>query len=298
MEISMLEEFVQLVETCNFQETAARMNISQSALTKHIHKLEEELDITLFDRSQRSIQVNSYSQRFYPHAKQIIQIYHEAVASLHELNQKESNQFTVAYNPFVGQYGLVDTIAEFSRKHPEHHIVTTESYSSLSLLENKKCDFAFVSEVEAESRSENTNFNKLIYRSDHLAVVVPDGHPLAENERVTFDELRGERFVLHSSHTDTAHDETQKFLDLCREHHFVPDVVGESKFTSTVLRYVRSGRGIAVLNRMHIPKDVGEIHIIDFSPTVRSYIYLMYRRKLSTPCAMDFLHFIIDQCSF
>ncbi|MGN0996224.1 MAG: LysR family transcriptional regulator [Candidatus Ventricola sp.] len=298
MEISMLEEFVQLVETCNFQETAARMNISQSALTKHIHKLEEELDITLFDRSQRSIQVNSYSQRFYPHAKQIIQIYQDAVASLHELNQKENSQFTVAYNPFVGQYGLVDTIADFSLKHPEHHLVTTESYTSIKLLESKKCDFAFVSEAEAEGKAENSSFNKLIYRSDHLAVVVPDGHPLAENKCVTFDQLKGERFVLHSSHTDTEHDETRKFLDLCREHQFIPNIVGESQFTSTVLRYVRSGRGIAVLNRMHIPKDVGQIHIIDFSPIVRSHIYLMYRRKLSSPCAIDFLHFIIDQCSF
>lgn len=44
MDISVLAEFVSLVETLSFQETAARMNISQSALTKHIHKLEEELD--------------------------------------------------------------------------------------------------------------------------------------------------------------------------------------------------------------------------------------------------------------
>ena len=66
MEISILAEFVRLVETCNFQETADQMNISQSALTKHIHKLEEELNVDLFDRSQRSIQLNEYSQRFIP----------------------------------------------------------------------------------------------------------------------------------------------------------------------------------------------------------------------------------------
>lgn len=297
MEISMLEEFVQLVETCNFQETAARMNISQSARTKHIHKLEEELDITLFDRSQRSIQINSYSQRFYPHAKQIIQIYHDAVSSLHELNQKESSQFTVAYNPLVGQYGLVDTIADFSLKHPEHNLATIESYDSIKLLENKKCDFAFVSEEEANARAENTNFSKLIYRSDHLAIVVPEDHPLAGSERVTFDQIKDERFILHSSHTDIDHDETSKFMALCEQHQFTPNVVSESQFTSTMLRYVHSGRGIAVLNRMHIPKEFSRISIIDFSPTIRSHIYLMYRRKLSSPCAIDFLHFIIDQCS-
>ena len=39
MEINILAEFVKLVETCSFQETADQMNISQSALTKHIHKV-------------------------------------------------------------------------------------------------------------------------------------------------------------------------------------------------------------------------------------------------------------------
>lgn len=64
MEISILVEFAKLVETCNFQETADQMNISQSALAKHIHKMEEELNVTLFDRSQRSIQLNEFGQRF------------------------------------------------------------------------------------------------------------------------------------------------------------------------------------------------------------------------------------------
>lgn len=54
MDIGILQEFVSLVETCSFQETAFDMNISQSALTKHIHKLEEELNLSLFDRSSAS----------------------------------------------------------------------------------------------------------------------------------------------------------------------------------------------------------------------------------------------------
>ena len=84
MDIESLAEFCSLVETHSFQETAARMNISQSALTKHIHKMEEELNITLFDRSQRSIRINEYSQRFYPHAKQILKGFVEpALAQAH-----------------------------------------------------------------------------------------------------------------------------------------------------------------------------------------------------------------------
>lgn len=293
MDINVLAEFVSLVETCSFQETAARMNISQSALTKHIHKLEEELNITLFDRSQRSVKVNEYSKRFYPYARQMVQIYQDSLVSLKELHDLGKAQFTVAYNPVIAQYGLVDTIADFAGRHPEHNMLTTETYQCVELLKNQKCDFAFVGETE----SEGSSFSKMIYRSDQLAVVVRDDHPLADRQTVSLEQLENEKFIIHSSSTGIPHDETQKFMDLCAAHRFEPDIVAESKFTSTMIRYVSMGRGIAVLNRRHIPRDVDNVKIIDFYPTVQSYIYLLYPRRLTSPGASDFLHYMLDQCN-
>lgn len=293
MDISVLAEFVSLVETCSFQETAARMNISQSALTKHIHKLEEELDITLFDRSQRSVKVNEYSKRFYPYARQMVQIYQDSLVSLKELHDLDKAQFTVAYNPVIAQYGLVDTIADFADKYPEHNMLTTETYHCVELLKSQKCDFAFVGETE----SEGSSFSKMIYRSDQLAIVVRDDHPLADRQTISLEQLENEKFIIHSSSTGIPHDETQKFMDLCAAHSFEPDIVAESKFTSTMIRYVSMGRGIAVLNRRHIPRDVDNVKIIDFYPTVQSYIYLLYPRRLTSPGASDFLHYMLDLCN-
>lgn len=293
MDINVLAEFVSLVDTCSFQETAARMNISQSALTKHIHKLEEELGITLFDRSQRSIKINDYSRRFYPYARQIVQIHQDSLVSLKALRDMDRTQFTVAYNPVVAQYGLVDTIADFAVKYPEHHMLTTETYQCVELLKNQKCDFAFVGEVE----SEGSSFSKMIYKSDRLAVVVRDDHPFADRQTVSLDQLKDEKFIIHSSSTGIPHDETQKFMNLCADQNFDPDIVAESNFTSTMIRYVSMGRGIAVLNRKHIPQDVDNVKIIDFYPAVQSYIYLLYPRRITSVCASDFLHYMLDLCN-
>ena len=185
MEISILAEFSKLVETCNFQETADQMNISQSALTKHIHKMEEELNITLFDRSQRSIQVNEYSQRLYPYAKQILRTYKEALGSIKEMQEVDKSSITVSYNPILGQYGVVEILSGFSLQYPHHKLIPMESYNSMELLSNKRCDFAFVSEAEAEG----SVFSKMIYKTDHLAVVMPKDHPLASNSTVTLSQL-------------------------------------------------------------------------------------------------------------
>ena len=290
MEIEILEEFVNLVETCSFQETAAQMNISQSSLTKHIHKLEEELGLSLFDRSTRSVGLNEFSRTFYPYARQIVDARTEALAALFELANKDRNILNVSYMPIMGQYGLIELLAQDSSQYPDHNLHTIESYQPMSLLKSKKCEFAFVSEEDAQ----DPNYNQLIFMTDYLAAVFPADHPLAGEKTVTLEQLKGEKFILHSSSTGVPHEETRKFLQLCEENHFEPDIVAETEFTNSVLRFVKSKRGIAVLNRQHIPRDVSDISIVNFAPSVHSYIYLLYRRKLSSPYAKDFLHFIIE----
>lgn len=172
-------------------------------------------------------------------------------------------------------------------------MLTIETYHCVELLKNQKCDFAFV----GESESEGTTFSKMIYRSDQLAVVVRDDHPLANRQTVSLEQLENEKFIIHSSSTGIPHDETQKFMNLCAAHKFEPHIVAESNLTSTMIRYVSIGQGIAILNRRHIPWDVNNVKIIDFYPAVQSYIYLLYPRRLTSAGASDFLHYMLDLCS-
>ena len=299
MEISILAEFVRLVESRNFQETAEEMNISQSALTKHIQKMEAELDTVLFDRSQRTIQLNEYSQRFYPYAKQILRTYEEGQLTLREMQETEQNTLTIAYNPVLGQYGVVDLLSGFSSQFPHHKLNPVESYESMKLLASRECDFAFVNESEAEEESgaDGSVFSKMIYKTDHLAVVMPKDHPLASSKSVTLDQLQQEHFILHSSHNSTPHDETSKFMELCRQQNFHPEVIATSHFASTMVYYVRNGKGIAVLNRMHIPEIASDMAVVDISPTVRTFLYLLYPRRIRSSCAKDFLHYMVECCS-
>jgi DNA-binding transcriptional LysR family regulator len=266
------------------------MNISQSSLTKHIHKLEEELNLSLFDRTTRAVRLNEYSRTYYPYAKRIVQSQEEAMHVLSELEINEKNEFTIAYMPLLGQYGIVDNISEFTQLHPEISLKTIESAYPLELLRNRKCDFAFVSESEVS----DDNFSKMIYKSDHLAVVTPEDHPLAGQPSLTLEQLSDEKFIIHASNTEHPPEETEKFMKLCQEHAFTPYVVAESQFTSTMIRYVAAGRGIAVLNRLHVPTEITNVKVIDISPITRSYIYMVYRRKSKTNAATKFLHYMVE----
>lgn len=292
MQIRVLLEFISLVETCSFQETAAKMNISQSSLTKHIQKLEEELGASLFIRSQHSVKVSEHGREYLPYAKQLVQLHADSIAALKRLNDQGKNVLSIVFNPILGQYGLIDMIEDFSSKYPRCQLQTFERYHTLDLMKNSRCDFAFTDESEIY----DSGYHSLIFRTDHLSIVVRADHPLASQNSITLEQLTQEPFIIHSATMDALPIETRKFQELCSSYNFTPNIVADSKYTSTIIRYVKAGRGIAVLNRMHIHHDLTGLRVIDLYPAVNSYIYLHYPKKLSSPCAMDFLRYITGQC--
>jgi len=288
MDTGILEEFVVLAGSCSFQETAARLHISQSSLSKHIRKLEEELGVSLFDRSTRSVTLSAFGRALCPRAQTIIAEKDAALAELRHLTAMDRRTVTVSYAPVLGQYGLIETLSAFSRSHPELALRTLENYRPAALLKAGGCDFAF----EEGGSVYDGEFCRSVYCTDHLCAVLPSGHPLAALEKVTLDQLRGERFILHTRQGGPPHEETERFLELCRDSGFVPEVAAEAEYTSSILRYVNGGRGIAVLNRLHLPVGVGSVAVVDFDPPVLSHIYLLYPKKLPSSAAEEFLDFI------
>jgi len=74
MEINYLKEFVILSQTGNFLEAADVLYSSQSALSKHIKRMEKELGVPLFDRTTRKVSISKYGQLLLPYAKQIVEL--------------------------------------------------------------------------------------------------------------------------------------------------------------------------------------------------------------------------------
>lgn len=290
MNIEALEEFLVLAETCSFQETAARLHLSQSSLSKHIRKLEEELGAALLDRSTRSVALSEYGRALAPHARRISEEKKAALAGLRQLADGSMETVTVSYVPVLGQYGLIETLSDFSRAHPELTLRTLESYGPVELLRSGGCDFAF-----EEGGGPESGLRRSVYRTDRLAAVLPADHPLAGREKVTLEELQGERFILHARQGGIPREETEKFLALCRERRFTPEIAAEAEYTSSMVRYVSAGRGVAVLNRMHIPAGMGDVAVVDLDPPVVSEFSLFYAKKLSSPAAKAFLRFITEK---
>lgn len=292
MDLKLLEEFAYLAETCSFQETAEKMNISQSSLTKHIHKLEEELGVTFFDRSTRTVQLNAYSQAYYPYVKQMIQLHQEAVQALTDIRNESRNNLCIAFTPTMGQYGVVEVISAFSRAHPQYDLKILESPHVLDMINSHECDFGFLPEDD----SINSNVSQLVYKTDRLVAVLPENHPLAAEPRLTPEQICASDtpVILHTNPSGGHYLETRKFMTLCSDRGVAPKVLAVISRTSTIIKMIQEGQGISILNRQCIPESDENLTIVDLQPSIPFYIYVVYpTRKKKSAAVSAFLRFII-----
>lgn len=282
MEIRILQEFVSLVETKSFQETSEQMNVSQSALTKHIHKLEDEMGISLFDRSTRSVELNEYSKSYYPYAKKIVKLYEEGDAMIASILSRGKNAVRVALTPALHHYGGIEILADFAREYPRYQMEITECPHVVELLTEQKCDFVFA----MENDTMDGRMTRLLYKVDRLVVVFPASHPLAALKEVTLEQIRGERFILHRNSSGEMHLETRKFLHLCKDVSFKPAVAANISSISTIVKMVSQEQGVAVLNQGQIPREADGVFWAELIPTVQSHIYALYLngRQMSAAC--------------
>ena len=196
MDIAYLREFVTLAETCSYMEAADQLFISQSALSRHIKTLEEELDVQLFDRSTRRVSLSSYGHLLLPYAKQLVALRSGFETALANARSARHGNIRIGTIPAMVQYGITDFIAGFRQENPSYtvDIVENDPTDLAKMLRSGQCDLAFL-----RDGPENTGeFNSIHYTTDTLCAFLRKDHPFAEREFLRIEHLRNQPLILLS----------------------------------------------------------------------------------------------------
>ncbi len=92
MKIQSMREFLTLSELRNFNSASEKLFLSQPTLSRHIKELEEELGVTLFNRSTRRVELTECGEYFLPFARLIVNAedeYTEGLAGMKKQNAEE-----------------------------------------------------------------------------------------------------------------------------------------------------------------------------------------------------------------
>lgn len=241
LEFQALEQFVAVARMKNFTRAAAELNLSQSALSRAIQKLEDQLGQPLFERKPREVVLTDLGELLLARATEILKLVEDTFAELSEAGRR--GRIRLGAIPTIAPYFLPGLLTAFAERHPEITVVVQEDTTD-SLI--KRCshgeiDLAILAlPIVAKYLEVEALF------SEELLLVVPVGHPLEKANPITAQVVDGYPFVM----LNEAHCLSENIASFCRKQAIQPVTVERTSQLATVQELVALDHGVSVVPEM------------------------------------------------
>ena len=194
MTLQQLKYIVTVAETGNITEAAKRLFISQPSLTNAVRELENEMQVTIFNRTNKGVVVTNEGDVFLSYARQIL----EQVGLLEEkyLNVKERRpRFSVSCQHYsFAVNAFVDVIKMFDADQYDFTLRETQTYEIIEDVSKLRSEIGilYVSSKNEEIigkllKQNDLEFQELFVAKPH--VFICSKHPLAERDSIALEEL-------------------------------------------------------------------------------------------------------------
>lgn len=146
MKVNQLSYFVTIVEAGSLSAAAQNLGVAQPALSQHIANLEQELDVSLLERSSRGVSTTPAGDLLYEHARTIVRQIERAETDVRHLGQSPSGEIVVVLAASVSQIVAPALAAAVAERFPEVNLIIQEgmSINIARLVESGRADLAFV----------------------------------------------------------------------------------------------------------------------------------------------------------
>lgn len=230
MELLQLKYFCSAAQSESMTAAARKHGIPQSAISKTVAKLEEELGKPLFDRIGNRVRLNPNGQQFLKHIQNGLAEMENGIAAVKEEAAYEGEiKILVLENRRL----ITDRIFAFHKKYPSIrfsvcHNIYEQSYSDFDL---------YISSFPQD----NAACDSVQITSEHIMLAVYNTHPLAARKSVRLSELAQENFIFLPEKNSVNRIMTMK----CRQNGFEPHIVITCDDPYYVRKYISAGFGIA-----------------------------------------------------
>ena len=287
MTLTELRYIVSVAQEKHFGRAAQRCHVSQPTLSIAIKKLEEELGLSLFDRSSNEIITTASGERIVSQARRVL----EEADMIRYLANEEQNQLEGAFKLglifTIAPYLLPKLIVSMREIAPKMPLFLAENYTAVltELLKRAELDAIIVAEPYEEAGIET-----IALYDEPFFVIVPKGHKFEELDSVTPADIAEENVLLLTEGNcmrDQVLGSCQELAAKQRVAGLVNQVQGSS--LNTIRHMVASGLGISVLPSTSLTEnDHLLFSIIPFEmPAPQRRVVLAYRRNFVRPQALQ-----------
>ena len=244
MELRHLRYFVGVAEDLNFTRAARRLRVAQPALSRQIRQLEEEIGVTLLERSQRGVRLTGAGQAFLAEARGLLAQSEQAVRVARKSGAAGRDQLNIGY-----VWGLFHSLApaaieRFRRRLP--HVAVnlfdlTATQQAEALLD-ARIDLGFIGFAD---EAEAAGLAKRKVGSCDFLAVLPEGHRASRGPRVNLVDLAPDLFCVISERN---YPSAARFvMEACQRAGFRPKILQAAERGHTILSLVAGNCGVALL---------------------------------------------------
>lgn len=252
LNLHLLEQFVALTRTKNFTRAAEELNLSQSALSRAIQKLEEQLGQPLFERKPREVVLTDHGELLLERSQHILKLMEDTFAELSEAGRR--GRIRLGAIPTIAPYFLPGLLSTFAKAHPEISVIVQEDTTEnlIKRCSHGEIDLAILAlPIIAKYLEVEPLFD------EELLLVLPVGHPLAASRAVAIDAVEGYPFVMLSE----AHCLSDNIATFCRRKSVQPVTVERTSQLTTLQELVTLNHGVSIVPEMARKTDTSERRI-------------------------------------
>lgn len=277
MTLNQLRYFVTVAEALHFGRAAAKLRISQPALSRQISQLERDLKVKLLVRTKRKVVVTDSGNAFFSRALETIRQADKSVLVAQRAERGESGKIrisTVGSLPFSRM--LPSLLNEFRTLYPDVELYLKEARTKeqLQKIQEEETDVGFA-RLPIRTPADGLTIQPIF--AEGIYVALRKGHALASRKMIKLKDLANERFIMYPYEIGGLHDWAMK---ACNTAGFDPKITQEASSVPIATALAAAGLGIALVpqcaRNMHTPGVV--YRTLDATPA-STEIALIYRRQ-------------------
>ena len=243
MNLRDLKYIIAVAETRHFGKAAAHCFVSQPTLSGQIKKLEDDLKITIFERTNRSVEITPVGEAILTHARTIIE-QADAIKQLAQAHRDPlAGPLRIGAIPTLSPYLMPHILAPLGKQLPQMKIFLSEEMTDtlLERLHNHEIDAALLATAVVEQE-----FETLPLFDEPFWVAYARDHSFYEKDRIRLRDLTKENMLLLSE----GHCLADQAVDICHiEERQAQDKMADLRASSleTLIQLVGAGYGITLV---------------------------------------------------
>jgi len=288
VDLANLNAFIAIAETGSFSEAAERLFLTQPAVSKRIAGLEQQLDVRLFDRLGREVNLTEAGRALLPRAYQILGVLDDTRRALTNLNGEVSGRLTLATSHHIGLHRLPPLLRAFTRNYPQValDIQFLDSEVAYEEILHGRAELAVIT-LAPESREP---VQAVPVWDDPLDFVAAPEHPLARNGAVTLADVALHPAVFPGGNTFTHHIVNNLFA----AQGLTPNIGMSTNYLETIKMMVSIGLAWSVLPRTMLDDQVVRLPLPGIQ-LQRRLGYILHKERTLSNAAKAFMALLDEQ---